>query len=244
MTRKLLITLAASFALAASFFTFQGTAVAQPIVYNWTGFYVGGHLGHGGGTQDWTNIQYPTSGCCAAGLDPGSGSYNGFLGGAQVGFKYQIGQFVLGIEGDLSGSGIKGDFTCFGRDYSATCSSELRWIGTLGGIVGFAFNNILIYGKGGIAVAGDKLHALTVFGDTYDGAATRTGSVIGFGAEFAFMPRWTVKIEYNQMNFDDRIAFAPGIVTSFLGGYDWTTRIQSRVQVIKFGINHRFTTGM
>src|SRR2546421_919176 len=69
-----------------------------PVAYDWTGFYVGGHVGYGWAEKDWRD---------AFGLNV-SNKTNGFLGGGQVGFNYQIGQFVLGAEGDFSWSGING----------------------------------------------------------------------------------------------------------------------------------------
>src|SRR6266540_6846662 len=74
--------------------TYKAPPAAAPVVtvYNWTGFYVGGHVGYGWGKKDWTD----TLGLFGISQQP-----DGFLGGGQVGFNYQIGQFVAGVEGDF-----------------------------------------------------------------------------------------------------------------------------------------------
>src|SRR5947207_239651 len=72
-----------------------------PVAYDWTGFYVGGHVGYGWAEKDWRD---------AFGLNL-SNRASGFLGGGQVGFNYQINQFVLGVEGDFSWRGINGGTT-------------------------------------------------------------------------------------------------------------------------------------
>src|SRR3954462_15633317 len=74
-------------------------AGALPVAYDWTGFYVGGHLGYGWAKKDWSD---------SFGLFDVSSRSSGFLGGGQAGFNYQIGQFVLGAEGDFSWTGING----------------------------------------------------------------------------------------------------------------------------------------
>src|SRR5207253_5189332 len=80
-------------------------AGALPVTYDWTGFYVGGHVGYGWAKKDWQD----SFGLFNLSTDP-----NGFLGGGQVGFNYQIGQFVLGAEGDFSWTGINGGRTVLG----------------------------------------------------------------------------------------------------------------------------------
>ena len=81
-------------------------AGALPVAYDWTGFYVGGHVGYGWADKDWRD---------AFGLVT-THSADGFLGGGQAGFNYQINQFVLGVEGDVSWANLKGDSTqVFGR---------------------------------------------------------------------------------------------------------------------------------
>ena len=121
-------------------------AGALPVSYDWTGFYVGGHVGYGWADKSWTD---------AFGLGT-SHTADGFLGGGQVGFNYQINQFVLGVEGDVSWANLKGDSTqVFGLAAPVTqgFNSEVDWTATLTGRLGFAFDRWLVYGKGGAAWA-------------------------------------------------------------------------------------------
>src|SRR5438093_1501144 len=127
-------------------------------IYDWTGFYAGGHIGGG-----W--------------LSDGNG---GFLGGGQVGFNYQVRQWVFGVEADLSAA-----------------SGDLNWTSTLAARFGYAVDRWLVYGKVGGAWANIDF-------PTYEGTVSRTSSglLLGVGAEYAFQNNWSAKIEYNRMNVD------------------------------------------
>src|SRR6202046_1907891 len=123
-----------------------------PPVYNWSGFYIGGHIGGGFENSSWT--------------DPFTGSNDtfnnsGFLGGAQIGVNTQFNWLVLGLEGDFSWtSAIKGTGTDSAGD-SITTSPQ--WTSTVTGRIGAAFDRLLVYGKGGVAFAEDK-STFTPFG--------------------------------------------------------------------------------
>src|SRR5215471_14363995 len=105
-----------------------------PFVYNWTGFYAGAHAGVG-----WSDDNA------------------GLIGGGQVGFNYQINQWVLGIEGDLAGTTIKDSVSATvvgpGAVITGNAEASLDWVSTLAPRVGYAFNNWLVYGKVGGAWA-------------------------------------------------------------------------------------------
>jgi outer membrane immunogenic protein len=109
-----------------------------PFVYNWTGFYAGAHVGVGWSDGD------------------GSGS-SGFISGGQVGFNYQINQWVLGVEGDFAGTTIKDSVNATvvgpGAVITGNAEASLDWVSTLAPRVGYAFNNWLVYGKVGGAWA-------------------------------------------------------------------------------------------
>ena len=184
-----------------------------PFVYNWTGFYIGAHLGVG-----WTG---------------GDGS-SGFLGGGQAGFNYQIGQWVLGVEGQLSATSIEDTvsvvFVSPGFAVgSVRAEASLDWISTLAARVGWAFDSWLVYGKVGGAWAHVSVEAVATINSTAGGAIasvssdkTSSGWMIGFGAEYALSNNWTAKIEYNMLDFS----------RDFIG--------DSNVHVIKAGMNYRF----
>ncbi len=130
-------------------------------VYNWTGFYAGLNLGYEWGTV--TN----------SGIDP-----SGVAGGGQVGYNWQIGQFVFGAETDIQASSADDTF--------APYKFSNPWFGTLRGRAGFAINNVLLYGTLGLAYGDLKAQ----FG--------------GLGMEVGFTPNWSAKVEYLYMDLGSR----------------------------------------
>ena len=100
-------------------------------VYNWSGFYVGGHLGYG-----WSKTDVHDH---LTGLS-GSADPSGFLGGGQIGFNWQTGAFVFGIEGDGSWTNADGSRTF---SNGAVVTMEHNWYATLTGRVGYAVDNWL-----------------------------------------------------------------------------------------------------
>jgi len=179
-----------------------------PFVYNWTGFYVGAHAG--------------------AGFSDGD---SGFLGGGQIGYNWQINQWVLGIEGDFAGTTISdsANATVVGPGGIATmhANASLDWVSTLAPRFGYTFDRWLVYGK----VGGAWAHASADFNANVVGAGGVSGSVdktvsgwvLGFGAEYALRDNWTAKFEYNMMDFGSDSLLA-----------------DDKFHVFKAGINYRF----
>jgi outer membrane immunogenic protein len=190
---------------------------AQPApvaIYNWSGFYIGGHAGYAWGREEITdNI----TGLVAA-TDP-----SGFLAGAQVGYNWQVGQWVFGIEGDWSWTNADGSAAIPG----AIVTSEHNWYSTLTGRVGYAVDNTLWYVKGGAA------WAETDFSIAGIGVSeTRNGWTIGGGLEYGFTPNWSAKLEYNYLDFGkDSIAAPIGV------------QADTQVHLFKAGLNYRFDWG-
>ena len=105
------------------------------LYYNWTGFYAGINAGYGWGTSDWD-------------LSSRSKRAQGFLVGGTLGYNYQTGSFVWGIEGDIAWSDVKGSSTAAS---ASTCETANRWLGTTRGRLGYAFDRFLPYITGGAA---------------------------------------------------------------------------------------------
>ncbi|MGB8397547.1 outer membrane protein [Bradyrhizobium sp.] len=183
-----------------------------PYIYSWTGFYAGGHVGLG-----WA--------------DSDGGSSSGLIGGGQVGFNYQVNQWVWGIEADISGTTIKdsASATVVGRGAVITGRAEasLDWVSTLAPRLGYTVDRWLIFGK----VGGAWAHGTGTVGVAMNGISvgsmsvsrTVSGWVLGFGAEYALRDNWTAKIEYNMMDFGNGGPFA-----------------DDKFHVLKAGINYRF----
>ncbi len=108
---------------------------------------------------------------------------SGFVGGVQAGYNWQSGPWVFGVEGDIQATGANDTF--------APWKFSNPWFGTVRGRVGYAFNNILFYGTGGLAFG-------ELRGETFGLSETHTkaGWTVGVGAEFGLTQNWSAKIEY------------------------------------------------
>jgi outer membrane immunogenic protein len=215
--------------------------------FDWSGFYVGGHVGYGWGDADIADftLSYKKVLLPARSIDA-----EGFLGGVQGGWNYQFGPFVLGAELEFSWSDIKGDVTSAivaGKGQgqgagSTSLSSNATWISTAAARFGYAWDGFLVYGKIGAAFAQfdyDNNITFTVGRTTTVGNAsasdTRSGWIVGTGVEWAFASDWSAKAEYNYMDFGSRkVDFA-----SF-GGGPVSLDIDQRISVIKAGVNYHF----
>jgi outer membrane immunogenic protein len=140
---------------------------------------------------------------------------SGFVGGVQAGYNWQNGAFVFGLEGDIQATGAEETF--------APWKFSNPWFGTVRGRAGFAFNNILFFGTGGLAFG--ELRA-TTFG--LSESHTNAGWTLGAGAEMAFAQNWSAKIEYLYVD----LANSNFVVTGASNGY--------RFGLIRAGVNYRF----
>jgi outer membrane immunogenic protein len=195
-----------------------------PPVYNWTGIYFGGHLGGGYAGSSWS--------------DPitGSGSDNfsswGFLGGVQAGGNIQFNRLVLGVEGDFSWTNIKNSGT---DSAGGALNTSVPWTSTVTGRVGAAFDRLLLYGKGGLALAQDQSSFTDPGGNLTSTSLMRTGWTAGAGLEYALDHNWSAKLEYDYLGFGSQ---ALNFNSPALGPV--TSNATLNVQEIKAGINFRF----
>jgi len=219
---------------------------APPVeMFDWSGIYIGGHVGGGWGrtdVSDFTNfglgLLIPTQHIDSS----------GFLGGVQGGWNYQIGRFVIGTEIDFSWADVKGDQTSalFGGLVPASFifrSSKANWIGTATTRLGYAWDRVLFYTKIGAAWAHfDYVDTATILGVpvyTSPASETRSGWTVGTGIEWAFLAGWSAKIEYDYIDFGRRtVDFNP-----VLGIVPVNLDIDQRISEVKFGLNYRFGAG-
>ena len=136
--------------------------VNQPLnVYSWAGPYLGGNLGY-----DWGSV------------DTHQTRPSGFSGGVQGGYHWQNGPWVFGVEGEIQATGAEETF--------APWKFSNPWFGTVRGRVGYALNNILFYGTGGLAFG-------ELRGETFglSESHTNAGWTAGVGAEFGVAQNWS-----------------------------------------------------
>ena len=205
---------------------------------NWTGLYAGAHLGAGFGRSDWSDPFPP-------GPTGDRVSMGGALGGGQVGFNYQTGRAVFGVEASGSWARIEGTETCFGGIAPATlaglnCENSLEALGTLTGRLGYAVNRSLIYAKGGAALA-RHTYALNsngiANGTISSNTATNWGWTAGAGVEHALTSRWSVNVEYKYLDFGSRsVGFA---VPAAIAAASNET-IDTHSHLVTMGVNYRF----
>jgi len=186
-------------------------APVAPIVthYNWTGCYIGGHAGAGWARTEWTNTADTTA---FGDLVPGNGftqTNSGFVGGGQLGCNYQVNQWVFGIEGTFAGSTIKGDLTntVFGAGLDDVFTNRINSIATVTGRLGYAWNNWLLYAKGGYAGASVKFSVSDTAGAN-QGSGSQThwhnGWTVGAGLEYGLTPNWILGLEYNYIGLQTK----------------------------------------
>jgi outer membrane immunogenic protein len=171
-----------------------------------------------------------------------------FIGGGQLGFNYQIGNFVIGVEGEFdgvantnsAGTGVVGP--PFG---TILVTSNNRWIASVAGRFGVTNDTSLIYGKAAGCWIGNDNFTIT---NTVTGAAisssndnANSGWLVGAGIEWAFPPNWSMKLEYDYLRRNNQTFTLP--VGLFLAG-DTFTANNPNVQMVKVGVNYLFNYGV
>jgi outer membrane immunogenic protein len=227
-------------AMAADMPVPYGAPAPIPI-YNWTGFYVGAHIGGGWNGNDWfeDGTTSGSGGFAPPGFQDGTVNASGFLAGGQAGFDYQTGWAVWGIQADGSWADIKGSAGCFGEVFGTTqsCNQSVHALGTITGRVGLAYNNFLVYFLSGAAWEHEQLQN-TCAGcgppPTVSVSDLTWGWTIGVGFEYAFARDWSAFLQYNFIDFGTRDL-------SFGGSF--SENIAENVNVVKVGVNYRFGWG-
>ena len=229
---------------------------APAISYDWTGFYVGGHVGYAGGSSDWSAA--PT----AAVAPPLAGSldlYNGpdafkgtgsYFAGFQAGYTYMLpSRLVLGAEADVSfPSTIAGTSTLSSAAIGvATYSEQVEFSGTVRGRIGYAPNlgkasHWLFYATGGLAWTYDQFTRTQLAGTPAGGTAIpgqvenlfmvpRVGGAAGAGVEVALTPNWTAQLQYLYTDYGSRAVDFPA------GAQRFTADLA--LQSLRLGLNYR-----
>jgi outer membrane immunogenic protein len=181
-------------------------------VANWTGGYIGLYGGYGWGRSDW---DVPAVSARPAGA----------LAGGSLGYNFQSGTLMFGLEGDAGYAAIKGSIVCA----AATCESKTTWLATARARLGYAgFGNWLPYLTGGAAFADVTATNAAAASAT----STLTGWTAGVGVEYAMLAHWSLKVEYLYLD---------------LGGFSCNAACGAAADTVNFtssiarvGLNYRF----
>jgi outer membrane immunogenic protein len=195
------------------------------VVYNWTGFYIGGNGGYGANRDCWSFLI--SDGCHAS---------SGGLVGGQLGFRQQAGAFVFGAE-------LQGDWASLRSSHVSLVNPSFTDRSTVDGLllftgqIGYAWNAALVYLKGGVAVTDSRFDILTNPGGVGVAAATATrwGATVGVGFEYGFAPNWSVGLEYDHLFMgSSNNSFSTPAGLAFA-----TNRIRQDVDMFTVRVNYR-----
>jgi outer membrane immunogenic protein len=225
----------ASAASAADMAVKAPPAPPPPPPFSWTGFYIGGNVGgawaHG---NNMTDNRF--------GL-PFNGNNNGvFIAGGEAGFNYQFTNLVIGFEGDFdwaANSNNSGAAVIIPGVGTFQVTSNNRWIATVAGRFGLAYDRWFFYGKGGGGWVGSSGFTVTnlTTGASISGNNNNTlsGWLVGAGIEWAFASNWSGKIEYDFLQLNSQTFSAVPLIPG-----DGFNTGRPNIQMVKFGINYRF----
>ena len=203
-------------------------------VYDWSGFYIGANGGWGSSHKCWDFVDAAGAFIASDGCHDATGG----VAGGQIGYRWQAGTWVFGIEGQGNWADLRGSNVSL-ADTSLTTESRIDAFGLITGQVGYAANNVLFYVKGGAAVTSDRFRVR----DTLSGAViattaddTRWGGVVGVGLEFGFAPNWTAGIEYDHLFMQDRTHTFTNVDATTFGN----ERIRQDVDLVTVRVNYKF----
>ena len=205
-------------------------------MYDWSGFYIGANAGYGSSRKcfDFAGfVGFPVAPIRDNCLDA-----TGALAGGQIGYNWQAGSWVFGLEaqGDWADLNGRAPSLLFP---GTTARARINGIGLFTGRVGYAWNNVLLYVKGGAAVASDRYSSVFTATNVLISSAseTRWGGVAGAGIEFGFAPNWSVGLEYDHMFMGTRtLAFSGPFALPPLP----LERVRQDVDMGTVRINYRF----
>ena len=207
-----------------------------PLPFTWTGVYIGGNAGYGWQANSNDIVLTDPSATTAALKQTG-----GFVG-LQMGYNYQMGLLVLGIEGDVQAANIKNSFTRVidAAGDTLNASGNVDEFGTIRGRIGAAFDQVLVYATGGAALGGlsNTLNVTTAGGfASLQNDSTQLGYTVGAGIEYAVNRNWSIKGEYQYINFGSE-SLSPAGTTNSLA--TTSNSITTDIHTVRIGVNWRF----
>jgi outer membrane immunogenic protein len=243
-----------------------------PVTYSWTGFYIGGNAGYGWGRSDLDTTAagptYPPGYFAATSLPAinaaGQGSVDphSFVGGGQLGYNWQTGSIVAGLEADFdyfrmnASRAVSGIYPCCiaNSPFTLAQSVSTNWLFTARPRLGWAVNNWLFYATGGVAVTDlsssqsftDAYLSTINAGESFSASSTRAGWVAGAGIEYGVSRNWSLRAEYLHVDFGSVSgtgAMVPNAVLIAQGNTapnPFNHSANLTADILRLGINYRF----
>jgi outer membrane immunogenic protein len=204
-------------------------------IYDWSGFYIGANGGWGSSRNCWNDAL--DGGVVAVGSE-GCHDATGGVAGGQIGYRWQTAGWVFGVEAQGNWADLRGSNASLAFP-GQTNRSKIDAFGLFTGQIGYAWNNALLYVKGGAAITDSRfttIDTLTGIATSSTGDNTRWGGTIGAGVEFGFASNWSVGVEYDHLFMQDKtLAFTtPG------GVLLQTDRIRQDVDLVTARVNYRW----
>jgi outer membrane immunogenic protein len=240
------------------------TKAPPPVVYDWTGFYIGGNVGYSWGKSSDTSTLTNGPGTVFFG-SAGSSNLDGVVGGGQIGYNWQMQNWVWGLEADIQGTGEEGSrvFTCglgsgfcqrpvfttgqFGalplQQIPVALSQKIDWFGTVRGRAGVLLTpKVLTYVTGGLAYGEVNTSETIGTGPAgFASTATNLGWTVGVGVEGAIGGNWTARLEYLYIDLGSVSGSFLTTIPAFGGGFV-SSNYSSHVtdNVLRVGVNYKF----
>lgn len=208
-------------------------------ISDWSGFYLGVNAGAGSSHNCWSNTN-ALGAATVPNASEGCHDATGGLVGGQIGYRLQSAAWTFGLEAQGDWSSLKGS-NASTFVLGGTNQSRINALGLFTGQVGYTWNNVLWYLKGGAAVANEKYAGLiSATGVTFDQASeTRWGGVVGTGVELSFAPNWSVGADYSHLFMPDRSI----TLTTAVAPVGAASRVDSLRQDVDIGtvrVNYRW----
>jgi len=227
---------------------------AEPI-FNWTGFYLGGNIGYSWGRSSDTST-LTNSGGTLLFASTNKTSMDGVFGGGQIGYNWQLRNFVWGLEADIQGTNEKGNrsFVCpagvciptpigvaLGTPVPATLGQKIDWLGTVRGRAGVAVTPaVLLYATGGLAYGEVNTNeSIGVIPSAFSSNTTNVGWTAGGGIEGAIGGNWTAKLEYLYVDLGTASGSFTLPSTNIIS---YSSKITDNI--VRVGINYRFDSAV
>ena len=200
-----ILSISAASAFAADLPARMYTKAPAVMVYDWSGFYIGANGGWGSSRNCW-DLQSVTGVGFVGPISEGCHNATGGVAGGQIGYRWQTGAWVFGVEGQGDWANLRGSNLSSPQALTAAVTNQttIDAFGMIVGKAGYAMNNALFYVNSGVAIASSKFRGiLTGTGLTIDSAnEVRLGYAAGAGIEYGFAPNWSAAVEYDHFFMD------------------------------------------